>query len=95
MTNDWPWPWRKPPPPLKRCLRCGFHMPTQGHRGGCADAERAVANAAYREGRCKTCHTSLYRPGGTECEQCYQERGAAYTDLCTECPSNPLSTNII
>jgi hypothetical protein len=96
MTHDWPWPWPQSPPPRKRCPLCGFHMPTQGHRGGCPDAEHTVANAAYREGCCKTCHTSRYRPGGTECEQCYRERGGRVLPaLRTKYPSNPVFTNII
>ena len=33
--------------------------PTDGH-------------AAYRNGLCKTCHVVPYRPGGTQCEDCFQ-----------------------
>ena len=29
---------------------------------------------AYRDGKCKTCHTERHRPGGTECWNCYYIR---------------------
>ena len=34
--------------------------------------DREAANAAYVKGLCKTCHTVPYRPGGTQCEDCFQ-----------------------
>jgi hypothetical protein len=61
-----------PKPVNHRCKHCGFDRPTQGHRDGCPDGTRAAGNDAYRNGRCATCHERRYRPGGTQCEECYR-----------------------
>jgi hypothetical protein len=77
VSESWSWPWPNPSAGPWRCQRCGFHPPTQGHRQGCPDGTRETSNAAYRAGRCKVCHVQRYRPGGTECEECYTARTVA------------------
>jgi 5S rRNA maturation endonuclease (ribonuclease M5) len=46
----------------------------QFETGPTVEAEREAANVAYSNGLCKTCQKVPYRPGGTQCEDCYQSQ---------------------
>ena len=43
--------------------------PPPPHPGGDPPMD---AHTAYRNGLCKSCRTVRYRPGGTQCEECFQ-----------------------